>query len=349
MVGKPSIEPAPDSRSSRERPGTPTRRRWLTVVGAAGLLAACSSAALASSEEADGLAARSAPPTKAEARAWDEAFLSREGDADAKARALAAPRPAARGKRSLFPQNRMVSLYGAAGGFGVLGRKSVSGAARKLKKQVRPYRKRGDEPVIKAFDLVAVIATQCSGPNDKCRIRVSDATIRRYLSKIRNLNGRLILDVQPARANALDELDRLRKWLRKPDVDLAVDAEWNVGPRGKPGVTQGAISAKKINRMSKRLMGIVKNRGLPQKALIVHHFHQGSIKNKRNIRRRDKVDVTLNFDGIGSPSAKKAGYRALRSRRLFNGFSLFYKLDRNLMSPSSVLKLNPEPYYVMYQ
>jgi hypothetical protein len=323
------------------------RPRSLAVLAVAGLLAACSSAALAASDDVDRLAPRPAPPTKAEARSWGDGF-DRTG-ATASARTLAAPSPAARGRASLFPRNRMVSLYGAAGGFGVLGRTSVRGAARKLRKQVVPYRKHGDEPVIKAFDLVAVIATQCSGPNDKCRVRVSDDTIRKYLNKIRSLNGRLILDVQPARSDVLDELDHLRKWLREPDVDLAIDAEWNVGPKGKPGVTQGSITAKKLNRVSKRMKAIVDARGLPQKALIVHHFHEGSIRNKRRISRRDKIDITLNFDGIGGPSAKKAGYRALSSRRLFNGFSLFYKLDTNLMRPRAVLRLNPEPNYVMYQ
>jgi len=61
------------------------------------------------------------------------------------------------------------------------------------------------------------------------------------------------------------------------------------------------------------------------------------------------VDTTLNYDGIGSRAAKKAGYRSLSSKRLFNGFSLFYKLDSNLMKPGGVLKLDPKPDYVMYQ
>ena len=39
------------------------------------------------------------------------------------------------------------------------------------------------------------------------------------------------------------------------------------------------------------------------------------------------MDVTLNYDGIGSPSAKRTGYRRLSTERLFDGFSLFYKLD----------------------
>jgi hypothetical protein len=284
-------------------------------------------------------------PTAAEVHQWERDFLSAEGEAKA---SLPAPVPA-RGTRTLFPQNRVVSLYGAAGGFGVLGRKSVNGAAKKLKRQAKPYARRSNIPVVKAFDLVAVIATSCESRRDKCRTRVSREVIRRYLKKIRELNGRLILDIQPARSNVMNEIDHLRPFLRKPDVDVAIDAEWNVGRRGTPGQDQGSISAKKLNKASIELQSIVKNNHLSQKLLIVHQFHKGSIKHDGDVKRRDQVDVTVNFDGIGSPSAKKAGYRQLSTRRLFNGFSLFYKLDDNMMSPRQVMKLDPKPDYVMYQ
>ncbi len=60
--------------------------------------------------------------------------------------------------------------------------------------------------------------------------------------------------------------------------------------------------------------------------------------------------TTLSFDGIGSASAKRSGYSALAAPRgLFNGLCLFYRLDQGLMSPTSVLKLDPRPDYVLYQ
>lgn len=284
-------------------------------------------------------------PTAAEVHEWERAFLRSEGEPKAPGPAP----PVSRGTRTLFPQNRVVSLYGAAGGFGVLGRKSVNGAAKKLKRQAKPYAHIGNIPVVKAFDLVAVIATSCANSRDKCRTRVSSSTIQRYLNKIRELNGRLILDIQPARSNVMKEIDHLRPFLREPDVDVAIDAEWNVGRHGTPGSDQGSISAKKLNEASLELQSIVKHNHLSQKLMIVHQFRKGSIKHDGDVKRRDKVDPTFNFDGIGNPSAKKAGYRQLSTSKLFNGFSLFYKLDDNMMSPRGVLKLNPKPDYVMYQ
>lgn len=296
----------------------------------------------AAEEEA---AQRPEPPTATEAKRWEKSFLRSEGEAKAPARA---PATRLRGRR-LFGENRVLSLYGAAGGFGVIGRKSLNGAARKLRRQLRPYRRRSQKPVLGAFDLVAVIATQCDGPRDKCRVRVSDATIRRYLDKISDMNGRLILDIQPGRANVLDEMRHLRPFLRQPNVDVAIDAEWNVGRREHPGQDAGSIQAERINKATRLLRRIQERHGLPPKLLIIHQFQRRAVRNRNDIKTPAKVDVTINFDGIGSPSAKRAGYRTISSPRLFNGFSLFYKLDENLMSPKAVLRLEPKPNYVMYQ
>jgi hypothetical protein len=59
--------------------------------------------------------------------------------------------------------------------------------------------------------------------------------------------------------------------------------------------------------------------------------------------------MTLSFDGIGSPRAKIAGYEALSTSHLVHGFCLFYRLDSGLMSPKSVVNLDPRPNYVLYQ
>ncbi len=318
------------------------------VAVAAATFAACVATALATGGQppAQGPGeARSAPPTAAQAQRWERRFLEHSPAA----KPVAPPPATSRGSRTLFPQNRVLTLYGAAGGFGVLGRKSLNGAAKKLRKQLKPYRSLSHDPVIGGFDLVAVIATSCQNRRDKCRTRVSDKVIGRYLDKIRGMNGRLVLDIQPARSNVLSEIDHLRKFIREPDVDVAIDAEWNVGKHGTPGQTQGSISAKKLNKASLEIQSIIRNQGLPQKLMIVHQFRKASISKDGEVKRRDDVDVTFNFDGIGSPSAKKAGYRQLSTTRLFNGFSLFYQLDSDLMGPKSVLKLDPSPDYVMYQ
>ena len=81
----------------------------------------------------------------------------------------------------------------------------------------------------------------------------------------------------------------------------------------------------------------------------MHQFRKGSVRGRTKIRQRAEVQTLLNFDGIGSPAAKQAGYEALSVPSLFDGFSLFYRRDTPLMDPAGVLALEPEPDFLLYQ
>jgi hypothetical protein len=291
------------------------------------------------------------PPTRAELRHATERFLDR----------VDAPLPETvqrQGERrrgpvvdgSLFPENRIVAFYGAPQlPATIVGRKTPSAAASKLVSQAAPYAGTNRRPVIEAFDLIAVIATASRGPDRKYRFRQDPFVISTYLEQARAIGGRLILDIQPGRANVVAEVRALEPWLIQPDVDLSIDPEWNVGRKGVPGRTQGSIRARKLNRVSGKLQEIIDENLLPPKALVVHQFRKRSVRKRRRVVQRSDVDVTLNFDGIGKPPAKKAGYAQLSRPKLFDGFSLFYRLDRKLMTPRAVLRLDPEPDFVLYQ
>jgi hypothetical protein len=300
--------------------------------------------------------ARPTPPTGAEVQRATDALLdslappgTRDSGSGTGGVAQSLP-PATPGTAVLFPDNRLVALYGAPQmGATVLGRKSVEGAQIKLRKQAGAYEGENRRPVIGAFDLVAVIATADAGSDGMYRFRQPDTVIAAYLSAARAEGARLVLDIQPGRSRPLAEVRALGKWVRQPDVDVALDPEWDVGRRGKPGVDEGSVKARAVNRISSHLAELVRERDLPQKALIVHQFRDGSVRHRRELEQRDEVAVTLNFDGIGSEAAKAAGYAGLGREEIFNGFSLFYRLDSVLMRPTQVLRLRPRPDYVMYQ
>jgi hypothetical protein len=254
------------------------------------------------------------------------------------------------GPLGLFPERRVVAFYGAPQLRATeLGRRKPRAAARRLVRQARPYARHGDRRVVRAFDLTGTIATADRGSDGKYRSRQPDRVIASFLEEIRSRRGRLVLDIQPGRSSALAEMRALRKWIRQPDVDVAIDPEWNVGRRGVPGRTEGSIGARELNRAGRWLAKQVAARELPPKALIVHQFHRGSVRARERLRQFEGVAMTLNFDGIGAPKPKKAGYRNLAREGIFNGFSLFYALDRRLMEPRAVLRLDPVVDYVMYQ
>lgn len=284
-------------------------------------------------------------PTAGELERSTDRFLERHPGAS-----TPPARPARGPGTALLPSNRVVALYGAPQmGQTILGRRSPSGAAKQLAAQSAPYAELGHRPVVGALNLVAVFATAGGGPDGLYRTRQDDDVIRIYLDQARAVGARLILDIQPGRARLRDELRELREWVVQPDVDIAIDPEWNVGPRGVPGRTAGKVSARKVNRLAQRIARKVRANDLPPKLLVVHQFRKGSIRGRTRIKQRPKVQPLLNFDGIGSPAAKRAGYAALSVPRLFDGFSLFYRRDAPLMKASSVLALVPEPDFLLYQ
>jgi hypothetical protein len=291
-----------------------------------------------------GLAAAAEPPTGAELERATERFLARS---DPVRRGLTAPPPL---PVPALDQQRLIALYGAPQmGQTILGSRSPAGAGRKLASQSKPYVALGERPVIGAFDLVSVFATAGGGPDGLYRTRQDDEVIGIYLDRARAVGARLILDIQPGRARLADEIRALREWLVEPDVDLAIDPEWIVGRRGIPGQTVGKISARQVRGVQRRLARIVADNDLPPKLLVVHQFRRGSIRGRGRIRPRQGVETVLNFDGIGTPAAKRAGYAALSAPRLFDGFSLFYRRDTPLLKPAGVLALDPEPDFLLYQ
>jgi hypothetical protein len=268
-------------------------------------------------------------------------------------RALRADRtpPAPQQPEELVPANRVVSVYGAPQLTAtIVGRKSPSAAARQAARLAGRYSTADPRPGLAAIDLIATIATADAGSDGKFRFRQEPELIDAYLAAARDAGARLMLDIQPGRSSFRREVRALRPWLRQPDVDIALDPEWNVGRRGIPGQTEGSVGARHVNRVSNLVAHTVRANDLPPKLLVVHQFREDSVRGEgRVLQRPGRVDVALNFDGIGSPSAKVAGYQALAETDLFNGFSIFVRLDSRTMDPEEVVGLEPPADYVMYQ
>jgi len=257
-----------------------------------------------------------------------------------------------RGGRRILPDWRVVAFYGAPQNeeLGALGIGSPAQAARRLERQARPYARR-DRPVLPAFELISTIVHRTPGEGGDFSERQKPAVIDRYLREARRRRMLLILDIQPGRAPFLREARALRRWLEQPDVSLALDPEWSMGPGEIPGQSIGSTDARTVNEVSAYLSEIVRRRNLPQKLLLVHRFTEDMIENEGALARHPGVALTMNVDGFGTPAQKRAKYREFtRGRRgRHHGFKLFYREDTNLMSPRQALGLRPQPDVVAYE
>jgi len=270
-------------------------------------------------------------------------------------RASAEPNPPElpRGGRSIFPEFRVVGFAGApqAEELGELGIGSPDSAAKRLERQATPYGGRGRPPVLPAFELIAVIANGTPGDDGKYRTRQKRQVVQRYLAAARRAKAILILDVQPGHGNFLDEVRQLDEFLVQPDVSLALDPEWHMSEGQVPGQSIGSVTADEVNEVSKHVSGIVQQRRLPEKLLIIHQFTSDMIDGRERLRSYPGLALTLNVDGFGTPQLKRKKYNEFTRRGDpgYHGFKLFYREDTSMMSPESVLRLRPQPAFVVYE
>ncbi len=256
-----------------------------------------------------------------------------------------------RGGRELLPDRRIVAYYGAPQNveLGALGIGTPAQAGKRLLAQMRAYR-HGGRHLMPAMELIAVVASNSAENDNSYSYKQSDATVEKYLKAARKIGALLILDIQPGHADFLDLAKRYERFLREPDVGLALDPEWAT-PGRVPGTVIGSTDASTVNRVSDYLAGLVKKGNLPQKLLVVHQFTESMIRNKEKLRRRRGLALVLNVDGFGDQPNKISKYVDFTHprSRFKSGYKLFYKEDTNLMTPSQVLKLRPRPDLVIYE
>jgi hypothetical protein len=256
------------------------------------------------------------------------------------------------GGQEIFPKYRVVAYYGAAQtpSMGVLGRTSPDVAAKGVKRRAAQYAKLAGKPAVPAFELIATIANRHPGPKGLYATRTPHSVIKKYLAAARRHHALLLLDIQPGRGDFLTEAKHYEPFLREPDVGLALDPEWNMGRKGIPGRRIGSTTAATINSVSAWLDGIVQREHLPQKLFVVHQFTHSMVRGKQAVAHRKGLAMTFHVDGFGGQSIKKKKYHSFtQDRRWHNGFKLFLRADRNMMTPEQVMHLKPKPDLITYQ
>ena len=259
------------------------------------------------------------------------------------------------GGRVLFPGRQLVALYGHPGApsLGVLGEQGVAAAVARARRVARPYRALTAVPVVPSFEIIATVAQRSAGRDGDYSGESSVRRLRPWVEAA-GRNGMLVLlDLQPGRADLLDQAMRYEALLRLPHVGLAVDPEWKLGPRQKPLRQIGRIDAAEINRTSSWLSLLVRREGLPQKLFVVHQFRLSMI-GREHLLRTDRPELALlvHMDGQGGAAQKLATWRAVRTARPTGarlGWKNFYDEDHPTFTPERTMTRRPRPVMVSYQ
>lgn len=261
---------------------------------------------------------------------------------------------------ALLPFNRIVAYYGNfySTGMGVLGEYPQAQVMAMLASTTAMWRRADPStPVIPAIDYIAVTAQGSPGADGKYRLRMPDSQIDKALDMAAQVNGIVILEVQPGLSNMETEVPLLEKYLKMPNVELALDPEFSMQTSGlRPEAVIGTLDATDINFAMNYLATLVTQNNLPPKILIVHRFTQDMVTGYRRIKTLPQVQFVLDMDGWGSQAKKIGTYTNVIYAEpvQFTGFKLFYKNDKKppstgILSPAQVLNLIPQPSFIQYQ
>ncbi|MDD5050709.1 MAG: hypothetical protein PHV93_03130 [Candidatus Pacebacteria bacterium] len=261
---------------------------------------------------------------------------------------------------AILPFKRIIAYYGNfyAKGMGVLGQYPPAEMLAKLQGEIHKWEIADPvTPVMPAIDYIAVTAQGSAGADGKYRARMPSSQMDHALDLASQVNGIVILEVQVGLSTVQTEVPLLEKYLKMPQVHLAIDPEFAMAPsKARPGTVVGTVDATDINWAANYLAGLVRANNLPPKVLIVHRYTQAMVTNYKQIKPLPEVQVVMDMDGWGSPGKKMGTYNAYEYLNpvQFTGFKLFYKNDilppsPRMMTPAEVLKLIPRPSFIQYQ
>jgi hypothetical protein len=265
------------------------------------------------------------------------------------------PKELPRGGRALFPTYRLVGFCGTPGApaLGEL-QGNLPAKAKELEQQAAKYAQ--GRALLPVFELIAVVVQSGAGPDGKFRRRVDDSVVEEYLRQARRSKGLLLLNIQPGHSDFLTEVRSFETYLREPDVGVALDPEWAMKGKQRPGVYFGQTTGETINDVAEYLSSLVKEGNLPEKALVFHQVNQNVLDDESALETHPGVALIKSVDGLGYVHAKIVTYGSLMKtmvKGVHPGFKLFFDEDtRNgsrLMTPKEVLALSPQPEYVLYE
>ena len=166
----------------------------------------------------------------------------------------------------------------------------------------------------------------------------------------------MLLNIQPGQSDFLTEVKHFERFLREPDVGVALDPEWAMKKGQLPGKYYGQTTGAAIDEVGAYLSSLIAGARLPEKALVFHQVNGAVVKDGAALKATPGVALIESVDGLGPKHAKMETYDYLMRHMtpgVHPGFKLFFDEDpRNggtLMAPGEVLALLPQPEYVMYE
>ncbi len=260
------------------------------------------------------------------------------------------------GGTMVFPGRRMIALYGhpSGGALGVMGERGPEESVAYVRDLVAQYQELNPvEPVIPAFEVIATVASEFPGEDGDYSNEAAPEELLPYIDAIVEAGGYAVLDLQPGKTNFLDQAKRYEELLKRPNVGLALDPEWRIGPDEQPLSRVGSVEAEEVNAVADWLADLTEKNNLPQKAFVLHQFQLQMLRDRENIRTdHPELAYVLHADGHGVEAEKFDTWNVMRqglSPDWFMAWKNFFDEDTPMFTPEQTYAVDPRPWFVSYQ
>lgn len=252
-------------------------------------------------------------------------------------------------------QRRYVAFYGhpETTALGVLGEQDGEGTIERMRPFLEDYAADG-ALVIPTFEIIATVASAGAGNDGNYSFEWPAETFDDLFEAAERHDAYILLDLQPGRADFLTQAKFYENLLLRPNVGLALDPEWRLGPDQIHLEQIGTVDAAEVNTVIEWLAALTRENELPQKMLLLHMFTPSMITNRDLLEDRPELQIVIQMDGDGREVDKDRTWSRLREG--FEdafwawGWKNFFDEDEpGPPTPLSTISKQPTPVYVSYQ
>lgn len=260
------------------------------------------------------------------------------------------------GGQLLFPRHQFVALYGtpATTSLGVLGEQDAPASVQRARETAAAYVPLTDRTVVPMFEIIATVAAGSEGADGNFSNEQSVDTLRTWVDEAAAAGIYVVLDLQPGRSDFLTQARQYEELLARPNVGLALDPEWRLGPDERPLQRIGSVDAAEVNAVVTWLAELTNRHALPQKMLVLHQFQLRMLADRALIdTTRPELAVVIHADGQGGQPAKQSTWQTLRQGAPAGvawGWKNFHDEDTPMLTPEQTMRdVVPAPDLVTYQ
>lgn len=259
------------------------------------------------------------------------------------------------GGRQIFPAYRLVALYGTPGNpaLGALGEQSAEASITRVKQLAAQYQPLMTEHTMPALEMIATVASATPTDNNDYSQEVPVSTLQPWVQAARQAGVYVVLDLQSGRSDFLTQAKEYQSLLEQPNVGLALDPEWRLGPNQVPIVQIGTVNITEVNQTLQWLSDLTAKDKLPQKLVVLHQFRLDMIQGREQLdTSHTNLAYVIQMDGNGTQSEKQSTWQTITANAPANvhfGWKNFYKVDSPMLNPAQTMAVTPKPWYVSYQ